>query len=61
LTGKVRRKGAGRPRTTAKDATLLGDLERLLEAATMGDPMRLLRWVSKSHQKLATALCAMSC
>ncbi len=60
LTGKVRRKGAGRPRTTAKDATLLGDLERLLEAATMGDPMRPLRWVSKSHQKLATALCAMS-
>jgi Rhodopirellula transposase DDE domain len=59
LTGKVRRKGAGRPTATAKDATLLGDLERLLEAATMGDPMRPLRWVSKSHQKLATALCAM--
>jgi hypothetical protein len=59
LTGKVRRNGAGRPTATAKDATLLGDLERLLEAATMGDPMRPLRWVSKSHQKLATALCAM--
>ena len=59
LTGKVRRKGAGRPTATAKDATLLGDLERLLEAATMGDPMRPLRWVSKSHQKLATALCVM--
>jgi hypothetical protein len=58
LTGKVRRKGAGRPTATAKDATLLGDLERLLETATMGDPMRPLRWVSKSHQKLATALCA---
>src|SRR3978361_564434 len=55
LTGKVRRKGAGRPTVTAQDATLLGDLERLLEAATMGDPMRPLRWVSKSHQKLATA------
>src|SRR3954453_15752884 len=59
LTGKVRRKGAGRPTATAEDATLLGDLERVLEAATMGDPMRPLRWVSKSHQKLATALCAM--
>jgi hypothetical protein len=56
LTGKVRRKGAGRPKVTAKDPTLLSDLERLLEPATMGDPMRLLRWVSKSHEKLATAL-----
>ena len=56
LAGKVRRKGAGRPTVTAKDATLLGELERLLEAATMGDPMRPLKWVSKSHEKLATAL-----
>ena len=59
LTGKVRRKGAGRPTATAKDPTLLSDLQRLLEPATMGDPSRLLRWVSKSHDKLATALCGM--
>jgi hypothetical protein len=59
LTGKVRRKGAGRPTVTAKDTTLLSDLEQLLEPATMGDPMRPLRWVSKSHEKLATALRAM--
>lgn len=59
LTGKVRRKGAGRPTATAKDTTLLSDLERVLEPATMGDPMRPLRWVSKSHRKLATALCEM--
>jgi Rhodopirellula transposase DDE domain len=59
LTGKVRRKGAGRPKVTAKDPTLLSDLEQLLAPATMGDPMRLLRWVSKSHEKLATALCEM--
>ena len=38
-----------------KYPTLLADLERLLEPATMGDPMRPLRWVSKSHDKLATA------
>jgi hypothetical protein len=44
---------------TTKDPTLLVDLERLLEPATMGDPMRPLRWVSKSHDKLATALRAM--
>ncbi|MFZ2106753.1 MAG: hypothetical protein WAV18_15505 [Roseiarcus sp.] len=59
LTGKVRRKGGGSPRLTMKDPTLLADLERLLEPATMGDPMRPLRWVSKSHDKLATALRAL--
>ena len=56
LTGEVRRKGGGRPRLGTKDPTLLDDLERLLEPATMGDPERPLRWVSKSHDKLATAL-----
>src|SRR5271163_4171660 len=56
LAGKVRRKGAGRPAITTKDPTLLDDLRQLLEPATMGDPMRPLRWVSKSHEKLATAL-----
>lgn len=56
LTGKIRRKGAGRPTAIAKDPTLLDDLRQLLEPATMGDPMRPLRWVSKSHDKLATAL-----
>ena len=56
LTGRVRRHGAGRKALAVKDATLLADLERLLEAATMGDPMRPLRWVSKSHEKLAAAL-----
>lgn len=56
LTGRVRRQGAGRKALSVKDATLLPDLERLLEPATMGDPMRPLRWVSKSHEKLAVAL-----
>ena len=59
MTGEVRRKGGGTPRLTVKDPTLLEDLQRLLEPATMGDPMRPLRWVSKSHDKLATALRAM--
>jgi transposase-like protein len=57
--GRMRRPGAGRRKLTAKDPTLLTDLEKLLEPATMGDPMRSLRWVSKSHDKLATALCEM--
>jgi Rhodopirellula transposase DDE domain len=56
LTGRVRRKGGGRRKLTAKDPTLLSDLEKLLDPVTMGDPMRPLRWVSKSHAKLAAAL-----
>jgi hypothetical protein len=58
LLGKVRRPGSGRPALSAKDTTLLEDLRQLLEPATMGDPTRPLRWVSKSHAKLAAALCA---
>lgn len=56
LSGRIRRRGAGRPALTAKDPTLLEHLRQLLEPATMGDPMRPLRWVSKSHAKLAAAL-----
>ena len=56
LSGEVRRPGGGCPPLTEKDPTLLEDLRRLLEPATMGDPMRPLMWVSKSHAKLAAAL-----
>ena len=59
LAGKVRRPGSGRHALTVTDPTLLDDLRRLLEPATMGDPMRPLLWVSKSHAKLAAALCAL--
>jgi len=41
------------------DPTVLEDLRRLVEPATMGDPMRPLLWVSKSREKLAVALRAM--
>jgi len=53
---KVRRPGGGRPTLTQTDPTLMEDLQRLLEPATVGDPMRPLVWVSKSHAKLAAAL-----
>jgi hypothetical protein len=46
----------GRHSLTQADATLLEDLQWILEPATMGDPMRPLLWVSKSHAKLAAAL-----
>ena len=59
LSGEVRRPGSGRLALTETDKTLLEDLRQLLEPATKGDPMRPLRWVSKSHAKLAAALCAM--
>src|SRR3954462_4468835 len=54
--GRVRRAGRGRQPLTAKDPTLLEDLPRLVEPVTLGDPMRPLLWVSKSHAKLAKAL-----
>src|SRR5271157_3491921 len=59
LSGVVRRPGSGRHALTVTDPTLIEDLRRLLEPATMGDPVRPLLWVSKSHAKLAAALCAM--
>jgi hypothetical protein len=56
--GQVRRKGAGRPALTVSDPELVGDLERLVDPDTRGDPMSPLRWTSKSLQKLAGALVA---
>ena len=54
--GRVRREGGGRRPLTSRDGTLLDDLARLLEPATLGCPMRPLLWVSKSQEKLAAAL-----
>ena len=57
--GQVRRKGGGPRPLTETDAALLDDLKRLVEPATLGDPVRPLLWVSKSLDKLASALVAM--
>jgi hypothetical protein len=54
--GRVRRKGGGPKPLSERDPTLVADLQRLAEPATMGDPMRPLKWVSKSPAKLAEAL-----
>jgi len=56
---RVRRRGAGRKRSTDKDPTLLTDLTALLEATTAGLPDAPLRWTSKSTRKLAAELQAM--
>ncbi len=54
--GRVRRPGGGRKSLTEKDATLLEDLERLVDADSRGDPERPLRWTAKSVRKLADEL-----
>ena len=54
--GRVRRQGGGRRHLSCTDATLVDDLKRLVEPATLGCPMRPLLWVSKSHDKLAAEL-----
>jgi hypothetical protein len=57
--GQVRREGGGPRPLIERDATLLEDLKRLVEPATLGDPVRPLLWVSKSLDKLASTLAAM--
>jgi len=56
---KVRRAGGGRRAVAEVDPGLIAELERLVEPATLGDPMRPLIWVSKSMDKLAETLTAM--
>ena len=57
--GRVRRGGGGRKAVAENDPGLVPELKRLVEPATLGDPMRPLIWVSKSMDKLAAALTAM--
>ena len=53
---RIRKPGGGRKRTAAKDATLIADLERLIEPVTRGDPESPLCWTCKSVRKLAAEL-----
>src|ERR1700677_2456456 len=53
---RIRRKGAGRKRTVDKDPGLRGDLDRLVDPATRGDPESPLRWTCKSVRMLAEEL-----
>ena len=57
--GQVRRAGGGRRTLSDTDPGLVPALKRLVEPATLGDPMRPLIWVSKSLEKLAVALTEM--
>ena len=53
---RIRRKGAGRKRSAEKDPGLRGDLDRLVDPATRGDPESPLRWTCKSVRMLAEEL-----
>jgi hypothetical protein len=53
---RSRRVGGGRHLVEAKDPTLVGDLENLVDPATRGDPMSPLRWTCKSTRRLADDL-----
>ena len=57
--GQVRRAGGGRKAVAESDPGLVPELKRLVEPATLGDPVRPLIWVSKSMDKLAATLTAM--
>ena len=50
----LRQAGGGRKKTVERDATLLADLESLLDPK--GDPMSLVRWTTKSLAHLVKAL-----
>ena len=56
LPQRVRRPGGGRHPLRVNDATLIRDLEALVEPTTRGDPQSPLRWTCKSTRNLAEAL-----
>jgi hypothetical protein len=56
---RTRKVGGGRKRATALDATLLRDLDALVEPTAPGDPDSPLRWTCLSARTLAVALDAL--
>jgi hypothetical protein len=53
---RVRHPGAGRKPLTSTDASLVTDLQALVESTTRGDPMSPLRWTCKSTRRLSQEL-----
>jgi len=54
--GRVRQPGGGRKRLEVADPQLVRALEKIMDETTAGDPMSLLRWTSKSTERLAEEL-----
>jgi hypothetical protein len=48
-SSRIRRPGGGRPTLVSEDATLIDDLRRVVEPATLRNLMRPPLWVLKSH------------
>lgn len=55
---RVRRSGAGRKPVTETDPGILAALDELVDPDSRGDPMRALRWTTKSTKHLADELAA---
>jgi transposase len=53
---RARAAGGGRKKLIDKDASLLSDVDALVEPTTRGDPMSPLRWTCKSTYRLAEEL-----
>jgi transposase len=53
---RARRRGGGRNPAIVEDATLLADLDALVEPTSAGEPSSPLRWTAKSVRALAGAL-----
>jgi len=53
---RERRAGGGRKPSEEVDPSLVGDLELLMGETTAGDPMRLLKWTTKSLRSIAKEL-----
>ncbi len=55
-SGRVRQPGGGRKRLEVADPTLVRAIEKIMDETTAGDPMSLLRWTSKSTERIAEEL-----
>ena len=55
-TERIRRPGAGRKRVEVHDPGLTAALKAIMEETTAGDPMSLLRWTTKSVERIAEEL-----
>jgi hypothetical protein len=55
-SGRVRQPGGGRKRLEVADPKLVRALEKIMDETTAGDPMSLLRWTSKSTERIAEEL-----
>ena len=53
---RSRRPGGGRKLSEAVDPSVVSDLELLMGETTAGDPMRLLKWTTKSLRSIAREL-----